>query len=41
MTCACVGGLWLWGRAELGSAEVIGDADLVDYVRLVAADATG
>ena len=33
--------LWLWGRAELGSAEVIGDADLVGYVRLVAADATG
>lgn len=33
--------LWLWGRGDLRSAEVTGEADLVDYVRLVAADATG
>lgn len=33
--------LWLWGRAELGQADIVGDPELVAYVRAVAADATG
>ena len=33
--------LWLWGRGELGSDDVVGDRDMVDHVRHVAADATG
>jgi uncharacterized protein (TIGR03083 family) len=32
--------LWLWGRAELGSADIVGDPELVAHVRAVAADAT-
>ena len=33
--------LWLWGRAELGPDDVVGDREMVDHVRRVAADATG
>ncbi len=32
--------LWLWGRGNLPSGSVGGDKSLVDYVRLVAAEAT-
>jgi hypothetical protein len=32
--------LWLWGRGDLPGGAVRGDESLVDYVRLVAAEAT-
>lgn len=32
--------LWLWGRATLDASDIVGDADLVAFVRSVAADAT-
>jgi uncharacterized protein (TIGR03083 family) len=32
--------LWLWGRGDLPGGAVSGDESLVDYVRLVAAEAT-
>lgn len=32
--------LWLWGRGDLPGAAISGDGSLVDYVRLVAAEAT-
>lgn len=32
--------LWLWGRAELDRSDIVGDPDLVAYVRHVAADSS-
>jgi len=32
--------LWLWGRAELGGSDIIGDPELPAFVREVAADST-